>query len=221
MGYIPRQDAQFLAWANAFVNRLQNNQGVYMVSQQDCDALSSALALFSAAFALVSDSGTRTPGAVAQKDLARNNAEGLCRHFAIEIKNNNGISYEAKVDLGINPPNNTRTPIDPPDTSPILEVIASTPGLQTIRYADSMTPAKRGKPFGATSIQLFIGIADANVIITDPADAVFYGAFTKNPVAVAYSAADNGKQATVYGRWVNAKGETGPWSNPATFIIGS
>jgi hypothetical protein len=35
---------------------------------------------------------------------------------------------------------------------------------------------------------------------------------TKQGFAVSFSAADAGKRAYYYGRWVNARGQMGPWS---------
>lgn len=46
--------------------------------------------------------------------------------------------------------NPNREPIECPQTCPLLNVIAATPGAQTLRYADSMTPDSPAKPFGAT-----------------------------------------------------------------------
>ena len=41
-----------------------------------------------------------------------------------------------------------------------------------------------------------------------------HGKFTRNPIAVAFQAADNGKTATYWGRWAGSRGDTSPFSNP-------
>jgi hypothetical protein len=56
-------------------------------------------------------------------------------------------------------------------------------------------------------------------VIIDPDEAQFYGKFTKNPVAVGFAPADNGKQATYFARWAGRRGDTGPWSAPVTLAI--
>jgi hypothetical protein len=47
----------------------------------------------------------------------------------------------------------------------------------------------------------------------------FYGKFTRNPINVEFSETDDGKMATYYARWASVRGETGPWSLPATMRI--
>src|SRR6185369_17430760 len=117
--------------------------------------------------------------------------EAICRQFAILIKFNAGISDPDKIAIGVRPVNPNREPIECPQTSPLLNVIAATPGAQTLRFADSMTPDSAAKPFGATELQLFVVVADAPT--ADPDQARFYGKFTKNPVGVALDPTDNGK----------------------------
>jgi hypothetical protein len=98
-----------------------------------------------------------------------------------------------------------------------VSIIAATPGIQTLRYADSTTPDSSAKPFGATELQLFVVVGTAPA--SDPEAASFYGKFTRNPIAVSFPPADNGKQATYFARWASRRGETGPWSLPVTMAI--
>jgi hypothetical protein len=79
-----------------------------------------------------------------------------------------------------------------------------------LRYHDTFTPDSGAKPFGAANLQLFVAVGDLPVV--DPDAASFYGAFTKNPVGVGFTAGDNGKQATYFARWASLKGDVGPWS---------
>jgi len=94
-----------------------------------------------------------------------------------------------------------------------------TPGVQVVRFADSMAPASRAKPPYAAGLQIFRGTAPPGVVVSDPNACRFVVLATRNPVTLEYGEEDNGLQATLYGRWANAKGEVGPWSNPASMII--
>ena len=78
--------------------------------------------------------------------------------------------------------NNSREPVNCPDTSPFLNISSATPGTQTLRYSDSMTPDSAAKPFGATELQLFCVVADEAA--TDPNAGKFVGKFTRNPINV-------------------------------------
>jgi hypothetical protein len=215
--FIPSQDPQALLWMQTFANGIQANPALYMLTAPDAVAISAAVAGFAAALAITSVPATRTPVTVAAKDDARTAAEQICRQFAALIKFNAGISDPDKIAIGVRPVNPNRNPINVPETSPLLNVIAATPGAQTLRYADSMTPDSPAKPFGATELQLFVAVGTAPVI--DPDAAKFYGKFTKNPIGVAFDPTDNGKQATYFARWADRKGQVGPWSLPVTMAI--
>jgi len=98
-----------------------------------------------------------------------------------------------------------------------VNAIAATPGSHTLRFADSLTPDSRGKPFGASDILLFCCVAEEDV--NDPSLAKFVGKFTKNPISVEFTAAQNGLQATYFARWSSRRGDVGPWSLPVSMAI--
>jgi len=163
------------------------------------------------------DPAQRTPVTIAVKDEMRNSAEQLCRQYAVLIKFNAGISDPDKIAIGVRPVNTERNPVNCPTSSPMLNVVAATPGSHTLRYADSLTPDSPAKPFGASEIQIFVAVATE--VVVDPGEASFYGKFTRNPVSVGFDAADNGKQATYFARWASRRGGTGNWSAPVTMAI--
>ncbi|MFG0328777.1 MAG: hypothetical protein ACF8PN_02655 [Phycisphaerales bacterium] len=215
--YIPTQDAQALAWMQAFSAGISANPALYMLSAADATAIANAVADFDTAYTTASAPGSRTPVTIAEKDDARTSAEQICRQFATLIKYNAGISDPDKIAIGVRPVNPNREPIDAPQTSPLLNIIGCTPGAQTVRYADTNTPDSGAKPFGAMQIQLFVAV-DENAV-ADPDLAKFHGAFTRNPIGVGFDADDDGKMATYFGRWVSRKGDVGPWSLPISMRI--
>ena len=128
-----------------------------------------------------------------------------------------GISDDDKIAIGVRPVNTSREPIPVPASSPLLNVLGATPGSQTVRYSDSSTPDSPAKPFGAPMLQLFVAIE--NEATTDENEAKFYGVFTKNPVAVGFDEADDGKVATFFARWGGKRNEFGQWSVPVSMTI--
>ena len=64
-----------------------------------------------------------------------------------------------------------------------------------------------------------MAIAVTEVSVNDPAVAPFRAVVTRQPYAVSFARADNQKIATYFARWQNARGLTGPWSNPIAFTI--
>jgi hypothetical protein len=87
-----------------------------------------------------------------------------------------------------------------PAVGPLLNVVAATPGAQTLTFADSMEPDTKAKPFGASELQLWRGItAGPNPAAFD--DCEFVGKFTRNPISIEFAQDDDGKLATYYARW--------------------
>ena len=62
-------------------------------------------------------------------------------------------------------------------------------------------------------------MAVADTAIDNPERTQFYRAFSANPAQVRFTKAEDGKIATYFARWVSARGETGPWSQPLTMRI--
>jgi hypothetical protein len=215
--YIPAKDAEASLWMQTFANGIAANPSTYQLSSSDATTISNAVNAFKDALAVTSDPATRTVTSIATKDDTRATAENLCRQYAMLIKLNAGISDANKLAIGVRPVNPNRSPINVPDSSPLLNVIGATPGSQTVRYADTSTPDSGKKPFGAVQLQLFVAIGTTPT--NDETTAQLYGQFTKNPVGVAFDPADDGKVATYFGRWVSRKGDVGPWSLPVSMRI--
>jgi hypothetical protein len=215
--FVPRDDANALIWMQAFSSGISSSSATYQLSASDAITIANAVQAFSDALALAEAPLTRTPGNVNAKDVARNAAESLCRQYALAIKVNNGISDQSKIDIGVRPPSTTREPIFCPQTSPLLNVAAATPGSHMVTYADSMDPNKKAKPFGAAALQLFVAIKDTATENVD--EAKFLGLFTTTPVETEFTEADDGKCATYFARWSGKRGDVGPWSLPISMRI--
>lgn len=215
--YIPSPDAEALTWMQTFSGGISASVATYDLVAADATAIDAKVDAFASAHAVAANPATRTPVTVNLKEAARGEAESICRQYAARIKVNAGISDANKIAIGVRPINTDRVPVPPPATSPLLNIVLATPGVQQLRYADSLTPDSGAKPAGAASLQLFVAVGTAAAIDPDAAD--FRGAFTRNPLAVDFAAADDGKIATYFARWANLKGEVGPWSLPVSMRI--
>ncbi len=215
--YIPREDANFSLWAQAFSNGISADPAKFMLTAAQASSIAGTVTNFVNALLVATTPETRTKGTVAAKVNARSICESLCRQYAIDIKNNEGITDEDKIDIGVRPINPDREPIDVPTTSPLINVLGNLPGTQTLRYADTTTPDSGARPFGASELQLFLAVTDTE----DPSfsEAQFYGKFTRNPIEVDFTEDQDGKIATYYARWASPRGEVGPLSVPISFRI--
>jgi hypothetical protein len=201
----------------AFAAGISASPASYMLSPVDATSISNSVAAYASALSTCTTPPTRNAGTINAKDVARASAEALCKQYAILIKYNAGISDQDKIDIGIRPINPSRDPVECPQTSPAVAIVATTQGAQTVEFRDSMDLDRRGKPFGASDLLLFVAVTPTGT--TNPDDAKFYAKVTKNPVAVMFEHADNGKQATYFARWSNRRGDMSPWSTPVSMAI--
>lgn len=215
--YIPATDDGFATWGSNFALNINLSPSTYMLTVGQAAAIQSAVDLYVAKLAIADNEMTRNVGTIADKDDAKATASEICRGYAMMIKQNSGIADADKLFIGVRPVNTTREPIDPPSTAPLLNILGATPGVQSLRVADTTTPDSKSRPFGASNLQLFLGIGTEEPL--PQAQCSFYGAFTRSAIDVEFSENDDGKIATFYGRWANQKGKVGPWSLPVSMRI--
>lgn len=219
--YIPPRDPELRVWGVNFATLISALPSTYGLGPADAATIQGVVDAFVGALDAYTPE-SRNATLVQAKNTAKQVMLGTCRTYASQIRLNPGVANDDKLALGLNLPNNSPTPIPAPETNPLLVVIGATPGSHTLRFADSNTPDKRSKPFGAVAINLYRSIGLEPV--TDSSGALFYGSFTKQPVVSLFTAADAGKWCTYFGRWVTRSGpggqaQEGPFSGAASFII--
>jgi len=220
--YIPPKDAILVTWALNFAALITATPATYGLVAGDATTINGVVNAFSAAYTIAIDPPTRTKPTVAAKDAAKADMLAVVRPYAIQVRNNAGVSNMDKEDLGLNVPDLTPTPVPAPSTFPLLSFIGATPQSQTYRYADSNSPDLRAKPFGALACQMYVSVGVTAAV--DPAQMDFKGNFTKNPTGLVFLAGDVGKIASVAARWVTRSGplgvaQVGPWSSISSHFI--
>ncbi len=88
----------------------------------------------------------------------------------------------------------------------------------TIQFVDELT-SSHAKPDGVVGCEVWVKVGDPA-----PADASalkYLATDTLTPYTVDYDGADAGKIAYYMLRWVNTRGEQGPWSQTVSATIGA
>ena len=214
-----RKESELVDQLQVFADGIAANFGLYQVSQPDSDAISAAVDQFIAARNIAINPATRNVGSIDEKDAKKTSARGICGSFYRQIQNNNGITNEDKLLIGVLPFNPSRTPRNCPQLSPALSIVASTPLAFTAQFRDDSDPTSRALPLGATMCQLFVQIGTENAQTIDEKTARFVGNFTTNPMAVVFDPEDRGKQGTLFARWGGKRNEFGNWSLPVAMTI--
>ena len=222
--YMGSNDAAKIAWMTTFSAVFTAAPTTYGFVAGDAVAVAASVALAVTAFneggstsRVPNDPNTYSPTAVAARIAQIRATQVLLASYAMQIRNDNGISDPNKVAIGVNPINNTRTPINVPGAAPLINVLAATSGVHTLAFADAGAPTSRGKPFGALQLQSWVSIG--TVVAPTPVAALFYGVATKTPFPVAFDSGDAGKIATHFARWVGRRGDVSSWSSGAPMTV--
>jgi hypothetical protein len=216
-GYMPRKDADALAWMQAFSRGLADRPGVFPVTPGEVAAVDESVGRFAAAMAVASDPTRRTTVAVTLKDAARLAAEDACRPIYARIRLDKSVDDTDKIAIGVRPVKTAYARLAAPDTAPILAQGELSWSAYEINYRTSHGVSGRAKPAGATALQVFRAIGDGPA--TSIEQAAYFRSVSRSPMRVEYTSADNGKTATYFARRVTRKGETGPWSAPLSVRV--
>jgi hypothetical protein len=208
--YIPSRDADLDTWALNFKTLIAATPTNYGLVAADGTAITNAFNSWHTAYLAAVNPSTRTHGTVETKNLQKANLLSVVRGYAATIRANKAVSNELKLGLGLHIADSTPTPVPPPTTMPVLRIAKMEQGYQDIVAADEATPNSRARPTGSAGLLLYRAVGDDAV--NDPTQALFLTFVGKPAVHSTFAPADNGKVATYFARWTNAKGEVGPWS---------
>jgi hypothetical protein len=217
--YIPSNDTLLDPWAQNFSAKITAAPGAYGLMASDASAIATAFDLFDEALQQVLDPATKTKGTVADKNAKKAAMVATLRQYAQTVKRNRGVSNEAKIDLGLQISDGGPTPIPTPTTVPVLAVESDVPLVQSVEFRDITTPDRKAKPEGVTGMMLAVAVDAAGATPPAPEAAPVHGIATRQPYRVQFDAADKGKVAFYFGRWITGAGKVGPWSAVAQLSI--
>jgi hypothetical protein len=216
--YIPASDPAYAAWVDNFGAVFAANPVAYGYMTADATAVSAQVALWDAAYALVTSPTTKTATTVQAKNVSRVETTALLRQYAQPISLSPAVSADNKIALGVNPRTSTPVPISAPTTYPALTVASALPLQHILRYRDSIaSPSVKAKPYGVIQIQLY-GLTSGTAI-TDPTLLALQQVTTKSPLIQTWGSAAVGLKAYYAARWVTKRGLVGPWSPIVSFTV--
>lgn len=166
-------------------------------------------------------------GARANKDGARVTLTGVIRPLVRRLQASapSVVSDQERASLGITIPDPTGTPVAPPTTSPTCTIGCGERLRQIIDFRDSANPTRRAKPAGVIGTEVWVKLTAVGPPTpptpSDPADFDFLAVDTATPYLSEYAGADGGKNANYILRWVNSRGQKGPWSEVFSATIGA
>ena len=206
---VPTNAGELGPFAQNAVTVLEEFPNEYKAGERT-DRVKTALEVYKQKVAAYETAKDLSRAATQEKDDAKDKLlEALQSTFRF-VKGNDEVSNAALERLGVTPRSSHRTPVRVPTEFPVGAVISTDLLCHTVTIIDHHRRSGKGKPSGVTSCEVFVAVADQT-----PANPEAYrlaAIATRDHVDVTFKAEEGGKTAHYLLRWVNTRGETGPWS---------
>ncbi|MBI3945553.1 MAG: hypothetical protein HY321_06525 [Armatimonadetes bacterium] len=215
--YIPDSDAEFDAWQAQFVTYASSHATPLGLTADQITALTSAQTTWNGLYAEHVQARNWAMGARENKDESRAALEQRLRALTAQIQIAPGATDSMRAALGITIRDTTPTPVPAPTTRPVAQIDSSQRLRHVIAFADEGTPTSRAKPAGVTGCQVWVKLGDPAP--SDPKEMSYLATDTRTPYTVDFEAEEAGKRAYYMLRWVNTRGEPGPWGAMVTATV--
>jgi hypothetical protein len=215
--YLPTADSEFTAWLKNFVDYAGANTAALGLTPAEVTLLTSARTNWEAAF-LANIAAQGNAQATRQtKDASRTAAQDLIRPLVQRIQTTGTVQDANREGLGITVRSTSRTPSPTPESRPVVTVDTAQRLRHIITFVDENTPNSRAKPGGVSGCEVWVKVDGPPPV--DPVECHYLATDTRAPYTADYDGADAGKVAHYMLRWVNTRGETGPWSQTVSATI--
>jgi len=216
--YIPQNDAGFNLWQSNLVSITETNLTDWGISSDDLTALKSFQTTWVTAFAQASNKQNRTSADVKAKDDARDAYEKQLRSFVAQwLASNTSVPDSERERMGLTVKTGTRTAAPVPSTCPVGRIDFSVRLQHAVHFSDEATPTSRAKPGGVHGCQIWIKIDGDEPV--DASELSFVATKTRTPYTKKFDGQYAGKKVYYWLRWVNTRGETGPWSSTVSAMV--
>ena len=217
--YIPRGDDEFNAWQANFVTYANANLANLGLAPPDLLSIMGIQSVWTPSLTAHVAAQAAAQSARATKDGNRTMLETSIRALVRRLQASPSVSDAERAALGITVPDSGMAAAAMPVTRPLCRIDTSQRLRHTIDFTDESTPTRKAKPAGAMGAEIWIKIGPTPPV--DPSELTFLAVDTRSPHTTDFDGADGGKQAHYMLRWVNTRGETGPWSETASATIGA
>jgi hypothetical protein len=214
--WFPSADADISPWLDNFLDGLDANMTTLHLTAADVTPAQLASDNWRVAYGTHTNAQAAAQAAREEKDVKLDDLDTAVRPLVNRIQANPAATDSIRQTLGITVRSSTRTAAGVPTTVPVATVNTSKRLRHTISFVDELTPASRAKPDGVSGCEIWVKLGAAP---TDPSELSFLALDTRSPYVAEYDGADAAKIAYYMLRWVNTRGERGPWSQTVSGTI--
>lgn len=215
--YLPVSDADFTVWTQNFITYANANLAALGLAASDLTPLQNAQTDWQTAYAANVSAQAQAQSARQTKDSARSEQESLLRPLVARLQSSPTVTDAQRQALQLTVRSTARTPAATPTSRPLATVDTSQRLQHTISFMDELTPNSRAKPDGVTGCEIWVKIGGPAP--ADPDELKYLATDTRTPYMAEFDGADAGKTAYYMLRWVNSRGERGPWSQTVSATI--
>jgi hypothetical protein len=214
--YIPAGPDTFNAYQKNLVELVDLNQGTWTIPAVSIVPLHDQQVLWNTAYPKAANPQNRTPADVLERQECQAIYTKVIRTFANQqLMNNPLVSDPDKERLGLHVHSGSRHPAPPPTTAPVvIRIDTSESQRHTIHFADE--GGGLAKPDGVHGCEVY---AKKGAPPASDAELAFAGTDTRSPFVVNFDIADLGQTVYYKLRWVNTRGQYGPWSKQASAVV--
>ncbi len=214
---IPRGIAQFTEYMKNAYAKAYSKLTNYKIDAEALKPVTSVYNDFIAAEAKASDPEYATRGNRDNRNRLHEELESIWREFLnANIRYNSRVSVADMAVMGFTPSTGS-APVPVPATQPVVTIDFSKEQQHTINFSDEELSG-RAKPDKVHGAEIWAKIGGAAP--TDDSEFHFVAVVTASPYLMSFNLSEIGEKAYYRLRWMNAHGETGPWSTVASAIIG-
>jgi hypothetical protein len=218
--FIPRRDSEFAVWVTRYSAALGVFYTAHGLDPDELLTFQLAVGAWNTGYTAHVAAQAAAQAARQTKDAARARAESLARPLAAYVQ---ALSFTTDADratLGITVHGGAALPSRHLSTAPIAQVKEGGRLTHQVRLVDESTPTRRARPRGVLGAEVWVKLVEADQPApTDPNEMSFLTMTTKPSFRAEFKAAEGGKTAVYMARWINTRGEKGPWSDIATATV--
>ena len=218
--YIPRPDGDFAAWANHYSEAVEKWWSTQGFDKDELTNLKKALDTWNAQYPAHVRAQAAAEAARQAKDAARAALEKEVRPVTNFVQGYPKTTNADRAEMGITVRDTSPSPAPAPSSRPLALVESGQRLTHQLRLVDESTPTRRARPQGVLGAEVWVKLVDADQPApTDPAALTFLTMTTKPSFRAEFKAGEGGKTAVYMARWVNTRGEKGPWSEVTTATV--
>jgi len=216
--YIPNTDPEFDLWQKNLTEKIKQFMPTWRIDHENLVRLDSKQSYWNTAFSKASNKQNRTATDVQAKNDALDDYKKEIRSFVAEFLASNSLVTDSdRTSMGLTVKSGTRTTAPVPTTSPLGTVDFAVRLQHTIHLSDNATPQSKAKPAGVHGCEVWLKLGGEAP--KEASELSYLGVSTTSAYTTDYDGKQANTMAYYWLRWVNTRGEHGPWSITVSSII--